>query len=117
VIPFPRTRRTEEFGAYTCNSELMLRELGRLSVRVRAETSYDACAVRVNPVDARELARAMFPGTDGAINRVLDLWVFQDDTVRPGIAEVLQCPLPHRHPQDCVYHARTRRRFVKTPGP
>jgi hypothetical protein len=103
---------TEEFGRYTCDAELMLKELMRLSTQVREQTAYPACAVRVNPVDARELARAMFPGTDGTIDRTLDMWVFQDDMMRPGVAEVLRCPLPHRHPQDCVYHARTWRRFV-----
>jgi len=103
---------TEEYGRYVCDRELMLREIQRLAMKIREATAYEPCAVRVSPADARELARALFPDTDGTIDRVLDLWVVQDGTLRSGVAEVLQCPLPHPYPEDCAYQARARRRPV-----
>jgi hypothetical protein len=107
-----------ECGKYVLDCPALLTAITEGVVRVREETARYACAIELHPVDALELARHTFgescndPMTGfGGIPVRLD----GSDGRRRGVAQVLQCPMPHPTPEDCVYHARSRRRIGMMP--
>lgn len=106
---------TPECGRYVLDWERLLREVRQAQDEIYTRTARHACAVELHPADAREIGRGMLGSPDATpVTYIAAIPVILNDSFirRRGVAQILQCELPHRAPQDCPYHARTNRRLT-----
>lgn len=106
---------TAECGRYVLDWERLLREVRQAQDEIYTRTARHACVVDLHPADAKAIAAGMRWQDDAApVTAIAGVPVILNDSFirRRGVAQILQCELPHQSPQDCPYHARTNRRLT-----
>lgn len=110
---------TDEFGHYECDKHKLMAAVRSTDVRIQQLTSRRACAIHMNPLDIKQFtswlpdnARMDYVGR----LRLYGIPVLASEDVRPGVAQLSQCPLPHPAPEDCVYHSRSQRQIGRPSG-
>jgi hypothetical protein len=109
---------TAEHGRYVLDCATLLSAMTEAVAKVRADTARYACAIQLHQDDALELARYTFGDScNDPMTAFGGIPIRLENSVarRRGVAEILQCPMAHLAPEDCVYHARSRRRLGMMP--